>query len=569
MTELGFTGGAPFSDISFTGDVAAIGVNQMPALAVAVTAVVLCMAVIPLMIRLAPVLGMLDKPNPRKVHGAPVARVGGVGIVAGSLVALLVWLPIDDLLRSYLLGSLVLFGFGAWDDRRELGHYTKFAGQLIAVGLVVLYGDLYITRVPFVYPALVPKGVAIPFTFFAMVGVINAINHSDGLDGLAGGESLLSLMVVALLAYKAQGIETMIIAVAAIGGIVGFLRFNTHPARVFMGDSGSQFIGFTLGFVVILLTQRADTAMSPAAAAFILGLPVIDILSVLYLRISSGRNWFRATRNHVHHRLLDLGLGHGTTVAVIYTIQAAFVLLGIAIRYSSDGRIALLYLTLVVLIFGTITYGERRKRASLSLQGLERFSRALGRIRRHRHLEASLRVIIEWLLPLYFVAISLFASAVPKDLGIGAILLSFVLLLEMFRARGRISLMTRYVVFVLVVFCVYLDALNPPALLHRNPVLDMGFFGTIAVTVGLALRMRTVEEFSATPTDYLSLLIVMTLVLIETPSVLGIPLLPFAVKSLLLFYAAEIAFSLRGRRVTPIEVSTVACLGVIGMRGLI
>ena len=292
-----------------------------------------------------------------------------------------------------------------------------------------------------------------------MIGVINAINHSDGLDGLAGGEAMLSLMVVALLAYKAQGMETMLVASAAIGGIIGFLRFNTHPARVFMGDSGSQFIGFTLAFAVILLTQRVDTAMSPAAAAFILGLPVIDILSVLYLRVSSGKNWFRATRNHIHHRLLDLGLGHGTTVAAIYTVQATFVLLAIALRYSADGRLTLLYLTMVALILGAVTYGERLKPNARSLNALIRFSRALGRIKKHRYLEIWLRMAIQWLLPLYFVAISVFASAIPADIGIGAMLLLFVFLLEFFRTRDRVSLLTRYVVFVLVVFCVYLDPL--------------------------------------------------------------------------------------------------------------
>src|SRR5262249_553564 len=152
-----------------------------------------------------------------------------------------------------------------------------------------------------------------------------AINHSDGLDGLAGGETLLSLFGIAYLAYLAQDPMLALMCFAVLGGIFGFLRFNTHPARVFMGGAGSQFLGFPLGPFVVALRTQSSPGLSMALPLLLLGLPVIDILAVFYLRATSGMNWFRATKNHVHHRLLELGFDHYQAVVAIYALQTAFI----------------------------------------------------------------------------------------------------------------------------------------------------------------------------------------------------------------------------------------------------
>jgi UDP-GlcNAc:undecaprenyl-phosphate/decaprenyl-phosphate GlcNAc-1-phosphate transferase len=222
-------------------------------------ALVISMTLIPLMIRLAPWCGMLDNPDARKVHTTPIPRVGGIGIVMGALIPILLWSPLGDIVRAYLLGSLVLLVFGAWDDARNLNPYLKFIGQIIAASAVVFYGDVYIASLPFMDMEPLPDYVAKPFTVFAIVGLINALNVSDGLDGLAGGLSILSLSCIAYLAYLAEGFGAITIVVAVLGGILGFLRYNTYPARVFMGDTGSQFLGFTLGFLImgsVLLQPR-------------------------------------------------------------------------------------------------------------------------------------------------------------------------------------------------------------------------------------------------------------------------------------------------------------------------
>jgi len=247
-------------------------------LIISILALAVSMAVIPLMIRLAPGLGMIDLPDPRKVHHAPIPRVGGMGIVIGALVPLFIWLSFTPLNNAILLGACILLIFGTWDDIKELGHYTKFIGQFAAAGVVVYYGGLYVVHFPFMGLDLLNPAIGKPFTVFAIVGMINAINHSDGLDGLAGGESLLSLAAISYLAYLYNGSEVLIIAAATIGGLFGFLRFNSHPARVFMGDGGSQFLGFIVAILAVFLTQKVNPVISPALPVLLLGLPIIDIL---------------------------------------------------------------------------------------------------------------------------------------------------------------------------------------------------------------------------------------------------------------------------------------------------
>jgi UDP-GlcNAc:undecaprenyl-phosphate GlcNAc-1-phosphate transferase len=317
-----------------------------------ITATVVSMALIPLMVRLAPSLGMLDRPDPRKVHTAPVPRVGGVGIVLGSLLPILLWSPTEQWLLAFVSGAVVLLVFGVWDDMRELGHYTKFLGQIIAAVLVVYFGDIYITQLPFItFEGTLVTAIGKPFTVFAIIGMINALNTSDGLDGLAGGMSLLSLGCIAYLAFLVDSGPIVMIAIAALGGVFGFLRYNTHPARVFMGDGGSQFLGFTLGVLAVVLTQQANLALSPVLALLILGLPIVDIVVVMVRRIRGGTKWYRPHKDHVHHRLLQMNFHHYEAVMIIYSIQMFFIACAIFLGYESDALLMSIYLATSALLF--------------------------------------------------------------------------------------------------------------------------------------------------------------------------------------------------------------------------
>lgn len=305
---------------------------------------------------------MLDYPINRKVHLAPIPRTGGWGIVVGALVPLLYSMSIDPLLLSYLIGAVVLFGFGLWDDAANLNHRVKFIGQIVAAAAVVFWGDLYVTRIPFMGEMPIPEMYARPFSVFALVGVINAVNHSDGLDGLAGGECLLSLAAILALLLPAVGASDSmaLLACATFGSTLAFLRYNRHPARVFMGDTGSQFLGFTLGVLIIYLTQIAEPKVAPTTALLLIGMPVFDILVTLTLRIRRGMSWFAGSRNHLHHRLLDRGFCHHGAVGLLYGMQALLVAVAYLLHQQSESVLLGCYVLICGGGLSALVLAERR-----------------------------------------------------------------------------------------------------------------------------------------------------------------------------------------------------------------
>lgn len=539
------------------------------ALILLISAAVISMAVIPLMMRVAPRLGMIDEPNARKVHAQPVSRVGGIGIVIGAMLPLLIWLPMDPLLRAFLFGSAVLMLFGAVDDARELGHYVKFIGQGIAVLTVVYAGDLWVQRVPFL-DATLPGWFGKPFTVFAMIGVINALNHSDGLDGLAGGEALLSLIAIVYLASLAEAdIGAVAIAMVTIGGLFGFLRFNTHPARVFMGDSGSQYLGFTLGFLAVLLTQRVNTAISPAVVLLLIGLPAIDIVAVLYLRIRNGMNWFRATRNHIHHRLLDLGFAHYETVVIIYSVQALMVSAGILLRYQSDWLLTGLYFGAVIALFGAITTAERRGWRAGRGTFTAPLSNALAGLRDSRWLRRAPQALVAVAVPLALVGGVALVTEVPRDFAVISAVLAIVLAAELLFGADRSSIVRRGIVYVTVVFVTYLLA-NEPRLdtaLHQR--VEVLFYATLAVAIGLTIRYSRDIEFRTTPTDYLLVFIVLAIGIVPGELFAGNEIAAGLIKAVILIYGCELLLHEGAGRRNPLTLAALAALGWLALSGLV
>lgn len=519
------------------------------------------------MIRLAPRFGMVDKPDPRKVHTEPVPRVGGVGIVFGALIPLLLWLPLSDSMLAYVFGSLVLFVFGAWDDSRELGHYVKFVGQFIAVLMVVYYGNIYVQQLPFMGLESVPSSIGKPFTVFAMVGMINAINHSDGLDGLAGGLSVLSLSSMAYLAYIANGIEVVTIAVAVLGGVVGFLRYNTHPARVFMGDSGSQFLGFTLGFLAVALTQDVNSALSPALPVLLLGLPIVDILAVFGQRAYHGMNWFRATRNHIHHRLLGLGFHHYEAVVVIYTIQLFFVISAISLCYESDTLILTIYLATCASIFILLILAERNGWRAHRRHGKSRFVAVVQGIKQHWFFTSGTTFIVTMLIPLVFIGTSVLVDKVPRDLGLSSIALAAILtLLLVLKTKETIAL--RAVSYVTAAFVVYFET---KYIGSNSAVLDgisIGLYVMLAISIWLAVRYASDAEFRVSPMDFLVIFIVLAVGIISRgylhEDLLGV----MVVKLVVLFYGCEIIYAKLTGKWNSLNVSTLITLSILGARSL-
>ncbi len=536
-------------------------------LLIAMMAMALSMAIIPLMMRLAPKVGMIDEPDPRKVHTAPIPRVGGLGIVIGALVPMFLWLPFTDLSISIFLGSSILLIFGTWDDVTELGHYVKFVGQIAAACLVVYYGDLYVSHFPMYSYETIPESIGRPFTVVAIVGMINAINHSDGLDGLAGGESLISLSVIAYLAFMFNSDLMLVISAATIGGIFGFLRFNSHPARVFMGDAGSQFLGFVLAALVIILTQQVNSVLSPAIAILLLGLPVVDILAVFFLRAKHKMNLFKATRNHVHHRLLDIGFLHYESVMFIYTVQFVLVISAIFLMYENDLVVLLFYLAVCSSVFVFLTVSERRgfKVHKENNGSRDLVSMALAKYPRISDVPVK---AIESGLSLFIIASALVVYDVPVDFAVSSLvllaLLIFVLLTGVFGYQ-----LYRLILFVTIGFSVYLLTTYPVDWLSNHIDLVFVYFIMMSVVGFVAVKTHSSGEFRITPLDYLVIAIALLIEFLPGENQFRESIIWMIVQMIILFYIGELLIQNMTSRFNRFTGSVMLALGLIAYRGLV
>jgi UDP-GlcNAc:undecaprenyl-phosphate GlcNAc-1-phosphate transferase len=253
------------------------------------------MALIPALTASAWRFQFIDVPRDRRMHAEPIAKVGGIAFAVGTIAAVLLWAPQDRMILASLSGGVVILLFGMWDDRVGLDHRMKFAGQIIAAAIVVVYAGVRVTAMPFADDQALPLWAAATITMVVIVGMTNAVNLADGLDGLAGGLSLISFAGITYLAYQANDQMLMLLMVSVLGSLLGFLRFNTYPARVFMGDAGSQFLGHYLAVAAILLIDPARALYSPLLVLFLWGIPLLDTVGVMGQRIWQGRSPLSAT----------------------------------------------------------------------------------------------------------------------------------------------------------------------------------------------------------------------------------------------------------------------------------
>jgi UDP-GlcNAc:undecaprenyl-phosphate/decaprenyl-phosphate GlcNAc-1-phosphate transferase len=503
-----------------------------------VTAMVISMTIVPLMIRIAPKVGMIDLPDARKVHTVPIARVGGIGIVIGALIPIVFWLPFDPLITTYIWGCTVLLVFGVWDDSKELGHYVKFVGQFAAVLPAVFYADLYVATLPIFGD--IPEAVGKIFTVIAIVGMVNAVNHSDGLDGLAGGLSLLSLACIGYMMYMVEDTSMVFLVVSVMGGIFGFLRFNSHPARVFMGDGGSQFLGFTLGFLAIVLTQKSNPALSPALPLLFLGLPIVDIIAVFYLRMSGGMNWFKATRNHIHHRLLDIGFTHYEAVIIIYLIQTLLIICSILFMYEYDLLILGIYLTVTISVFVFLTFMERNGYKVNRVDKSSAIDDFINNKVKSRLVMRLLGNYIAFSIPLIFLSVCLMVISIPKDIGYLSLLLlagslfAFVLLRKHFRVVAKLAL------YITVALIVYLDYLHLEHVKSLIVNVEIVIYVLIALSIVFVIKFDDGVDFEMSPMDYLVGIIVVIFLTVFSMSSGNMDYGYSIVKLILLFYGCEL-----------------------------
>ncbi len=320
------------------------------ALLLAVAAVV-TLVVTPLVRRVSVRYGLVDYPGGRKVHSHPISRLGGVAIFAG--VAAAVGVEIVGGLRGMwdigfitqasdrmnvvglFAGILLVFLVGVIDDIWNLSAGAKLGGQIVAATIVAIAG-LQIEYVgnPFGGGLIMLGLLAVPVTVVYLVGFANVINLIDGLDGLAAGVSAIAAMSLLVLAVQGNRFAAAALAAGLIGACLGFLRYNFHPASIFMGDSGAMFLGFTLATISLLGVMKTTAAIALAVPLMIIGVPIFDAFSAILRRVRHNRPIHEADRGHIHHRLLGRGFDQRQTVLIIYAWSAALAFGAYAVRYA-------------------------------------------------------------------------------------------------------------------------------------------------------------------------------------------------------------------------------------------
>jgi UDP-GlcNAc:undecaprenyl-phosphate GlcNAc-1-phosphate transferase len=343
--------------------------------------------------------GWLDVPeDERRLHKKPIPRLGGVAVFASVLLGLSALAFFNNLLTASLAGysrqfvavaasSALVFLFGLYDDLHGASAKWKFAAQLAGgAALYALGGRVEAATLPVAGSFALPPAASFAVTLVWVVGVSNAFNLIDGLDGLAAGASLFAALVVLGVAFFTGHAMTVVVALALCGALIGFLRYNFNPASIFLGDSGSLFIGFLLASLSLVSSQKASTAVAVAIPLMAFGLPVIDTGFSVVRRFISGKPLFEGDREHIHHKLLERGWSQRRVAFVLYGVCAAFGM--IALLFLSDGgsgrTTGLLLLVTgagVVLVAGRLRYHEVDEvRASVRRNVMDRRTRGVNNI---------------------------------------------------------------------------------------------------------------------------------------------------------------------------------------------
>lgn len=314
---------------------------------------VLAYILTPFVKRFAQKVGAIDVPKDgRRMHKVPIPRLGGLGIFLAFFCAMLIFADFDQQLLSILLGATIIVVLGIFDDIMALGAKFKFIVQIIAAAIPVCLGGLKIemfTNVnPFSAEPYFNLGIfAIPITIIWIVGITNAVNLIDGLDGLAVGVSSIASLTMLAVGLLTNDIAVAVAMAALTGACIGFMPYNINPAKIFMGDTGSTFLGFMLATMSIQGMFKFYAVISFAVPFLILGLPIFDTAFAITRRVLSGRSPMSPDRGHVHHRLMDMGFNQKQSVAILYAISATLGLAAVVL--TSRGEIKAMVLVLAVI----------------------------------------------------------------------------------------------------------------------------------------------------------------------------------------------------------------------------
>ena len=310
-------------------------------------------------------VGAIDVPkDARRMHKKPIPRLGGLAIYGGFLCSILIFGQLDETMLCVLLGAAIIVALGIFDDVLALGAKLKFVVQIVAAAIPVCIGDLQIglftnlnplSDTPFVHLGI----LAVPATIIWIVGITNAVNLIDGLDGLAVGVSSIAAITMLAVALLTGNMPIAITMAALAGACIGFMPYNLNPAKIFMGDTGSTFLGYMLATVSIMGLFKFYAVISFAVPFLILGLPIFDTANAIIHRVAAGRSPMSPDRGHVHHKLIDMGFNQKQAVAILYAISATLGLTAVVLTSSGEVKAIVLLLAVLaaILVGACIIYG--------------------------------------------------------------------------------------------------------------------------------------------------------------------------------------------------------------------
>ena len=313
---------------------------------------------IPLVKKIANHVGAMDIPNKRKIHKEPMPRLGGLGIYMGFLLGYMIFGEHTPTMNSILIGSFILLITGIFDDINPLKARYKLIGQVMSALIVVFYGNLFLGDIT-IFGLTLNFGIfSYPITILFILGCINCLNLIDGLDGLAGGISCIFFLTIGIIAYFQGRIGlSVVLTFIMLGSNLGFLLHNFYPAKIFMGDSGSMFLGFIIA-VITLLGFKTIITSSIIIPLCILIVPILDTLFAIIRRKINGESISAPDMNHFHHKLLRKNYSVRVSVIIIYIITALFSTASI-VWLLVDKKIG--YIIYGILVFSLIMYLFKNK----------------------------------------------------------------------------------------------------------------------------------------------------------------------------------------------------------------
>ncbi|MDL2121706.1 MAG: undecaprenyl/decaprenyl-phosphate alpha-N-acetylglucosaminyl 1-phosphate transferase [Deltaproteobacteria bacterium] len=528
---------------------------------------------IPIFKGLAVRVNVMDVPNKRKVHSCPMPKSGGIAMALGALVPIFFWVPATEFVRAVLIGAGIVVLFGLIDDVRNLRWKTKLAGQCAAALVVILYGGVKIKSLGILLPydVLMPDWFAIPFTLIAIVGVTNAINLSDGLDGLAGGISLLIFICIGCLAYCGDNIVIALLSVAIVGAILGFLRFNTYPAVLFMGDAGSQLLGFLSVTFSLALTQ-GNTSFTPLLPLILLGFPVLDTLTVMYERLAGGRSLFVADKNHFHHKLIRLGLYHTEAVLVIYIFQAFLVTFAFVFRFYSEWFFLIFYMIFSACILSGFFVAKKSGWKFKRYDFVDKIIKGRLRILKEKNIliKVSSR-LVEVGVPSLLLFTCFLPASMPIYFSFFSMALLVLLLVTLCIKKEWMGTVLRLILYPLIPIVIYWGETDMVAWMNDKLVVPYNlFFGFLFLFVILTLKFtRRRNGFKSTPMDFLILFIALAVPNFPDEQIQSYHMGLMAAKIIVFFFSYEVLIGELRVKLNRLVLTTILALMIISVKAML